>query len=475
MARDDELKYAGEFRIDECTIITHEGFEYSITDLIEVVNFYEDIYSATVSGSVILKDTTNIAMNFPIIGQERLRLKILTPQTNPTRETSIDFTISPLYVYKINIQEEVNQGSQVLSLEFASSEGLRNQTSRISQSYSGQPSEIVEKILRDENYLRSKKEFSIEPTANNVKIVFPNYKPFKCIRHLLNISNSAVANSSPSYLFYETAAGFNFKTFDGLCKEPVKFFFRENVASVLNERKVVDVRLNLETIISYQIVTSKDTYRNLQNGMIASKLIEHDIYNKKLDLHKYDYLSNFDTDIHPDERGSPIIAAAEDLDTNKPITDSDAKLYVSSTASGYSFSEGENYPYQSDNRNQTLQRKKSRKIQFESGIALNVEVPGQTAIHAGDKIRLEIGAQSSLVQKDEDTLLTGNYIITQLRHTFSQSGDAKHSIVMRVAKDSKSGKAYGNSVQNINALYQDGGKSTTTSTDSDYYSATQAI
>ena len=62
MARDDELKYAGEFRIDECTIITHEGFEYGITDLIEAVNFYEDIYSATVSGSIIVKDTTNIVM-----------------------------------------------------------------------------------------------------------------------------------------------------------------------------------------------------------------------------------------------------------------------------------------------------------------------------------------------------------------------------------------------------------------------------
>lgn len=475
MARDDELKYAGEFRIDECTIITHEGFEYNINALIEAVNFYEDIYSATVSGSIIVKDTTNIVMNFPIIGQERLRLRIQTPQTNPTRETMIDFTNSPLYIYKINIQEEVNQGSQIVSLEFASSEGLRNQTSRISQSYSGQPSDIIEKILRDESYLKSKKELNVEPTANNVKIVFPNYKPFKCIRHLLNISNSAVANSSPSYLFYETAAGFNFRTFDGLCKEPVKFYFRENVASVLNDKKVVDVRLNLETIVSYQIVTSKDTYRNLQNGMIASKLIEHDIYHKKLDLHKYDYLSNFDTDIHPDEGGSPIIAAAEDLDTNKPITDSDAKLYVSSTASGYSFSEGENYPYQSDNRNQTLQRKKSRKIQFESGVALNVEVPGQTSIHAGDKIRLEIGATSTLVQKDEDVSLTGNYIVTQLRHTFNQSGDAKHSIVMRVAKDSKSGKAYGNSVQNINSLYQDGGKSTTKSTDTDYYSESQVI
>lgn len=477
MARDDELKYAGEFRIDECTIITHEGFEYNINALIESVNFYEDIYSATVSGSIIVKDTTNIVMNFPIIGQERLLLKIQTPQTNPTRETSIDFTKMPLYIYKINMQEGLNEGSQLISLEFASSEGLRNQTSRISQSYSGQPSEIVEKILRDESYLKSKKELIVEPTANNVKVVFPNYKPFKCIRHLLNISNSSVANNSPSYLFYETAAGFNFRTFDGLCKEPVKFFFRENVASVLNEKKVIDVRLNLETIVSYQIVTSKDTYKNLQNGMIASKLIEHDIYHKKLDLYKYDYLSNFDTDIHPDEGGSPIIAAAEDLETLKPITDSDAKLYVSSTASGYSFSEGSNYPYQSDNRNQTLQRKKSRKIQFESGVALNVEVPGQTAIHAGDKIRLEIGATSSIVQKDEDTDLTGNYIVTQLRHTFNQSGDAKHSIVMRVAKDSKQGNAYGNSIQRMpsHTITSAANNSVTKSTDTEYYSQTTAI
>ena len=102
-------------------------------------------------------------------------------------------------------------------------------------------------------------------------------------------------------------------------------------------------------------------------------------------------------------------------------------------------------------------------------------MPGQTAIHAGDKIRLEIGATSSIVQKDEDTDLTGNYIVTQLRHTFNQSGDAKHSIVMRVAKDSKQGNAYGNSVQNVNMLYQDGGKATTKSTDTEYYSQTTAV
>ena len=105
MARDDEIKFAGEFRIDECTIITHEGFEYNITSLVEAVNFYEDIYKATVTGDIVIKDTTNIIMNFPIIGQERLKLKIQTPQANPTRETHIDFTQTPLYIHKINLQD----------------------------------------------------------------------------------------------------------------------------------------------------------------------------------------------------------------------------------------------------------------------------------------------------------------------------------------------------------------------------------
>ena len=98
-----------------------------------------------------------------------------------------------------------------------------------------------------------------------------------------------------------------------------------------------------------------------------------------------------------------------------------------------------NYPYQSDNRNQTLQRKKSRKIQFETVCSKRRSAMVKLLFTLGIKIRLEIGATSTIVQKDEDTDLTGNYIVTQLRHTFNQSGDAKHSIVMRVAKDSKQG------------------------------------
>ena len=226
-----------------------------------------------------------------------------------------------------------------------------------------------------------------------------------------------------------------------MCREEPKFFFKENTGASLNEQGVVDAQKNLDTLVNYQRVSSKDTVKNLNSGMISSKLIAHDVYNKRVDLYKYNYLDNFDRDIHPDNgEATPIISTAKDPDSQKSLTENeDTKLYVVSTASGYSFEESGNYPYQSDNKSQTLQRKLARKEQFENGYILNIEVNGQTFIQAGDKVNLEIGATSSVTDAKEDKQMSGNYIITHLRHTFTKSQQLKHKILMQVAKDSGKG------------------------------------
>ena len=208
------------------------------------------------------------------------------------------------------------------------------------------------------------------------------------------------------------------------------------------------VEKELQNIITYQVTPRKDTMRNIQSGMLSSKLLTHDIYFKRLNLYKYDYLSNFDKDIHPDNgKGRPIYSEAKDPDNQKNLFDhEDTKLFVTTTASGASFSEVTdgilNYPYQSDNLDQTLQRKKARNEQFEYGICMNVEINGQTYIQAGDKIGLEIGATAANTDKKLDDTLSGNYIVTHLRHTFTISQETKHKIIMRVAKDSKKGNFY---------------------------------
>ena len=70
MAKSD-LQFAGEFLITQCKLLTTSGNEYDIRNLVQNINIYEDIFSHTVSGDILLKDTINLVMNGPIIGQDR--------------------------------------------------------------------------------------------------------------------------------------------------------------------------------------------------------------------------------------------------------------------------------------------------------------------------------------------------------------------------------------------------------------------
>ena len=107
-------------------------------------------------------------------------LKIQTPQKSPNQDTIIDYTDTPLLFIRINMVTGEGENALLYSLNFTTQEAMRNQSSRVSQSYKGQPSEIVEKILRDKNYLDSTRRLFVRGTANMTKMVFPNIETICC-------------------------------------------------------------------------------------------------------------------------------------------------------------------------------------------------------------------------------------------------------------------------------------------------------
>ena len=77
----------------------------------------------------------------------------MTPQKSPKKDTTIDFTLSPLMIYKVNTVQGDGENALVVSLQFGSVEAFRNNTCRVSQSYSGQPSDIVERYYEMKHIL----------------------------------------------------------------------------------------------------------------------------------------------------------------------------------------------------------------------------------------------------------------------------------------------------------------------------------
>ena len=426
MAQSD-LRYAGDYNFDKCEILTTSGNRFDITQLVESITIYEHIFDETISGSIALKDTTNLVENAPIIGQEKLFLKISTPQSEPNEDTIIDYSKQPLDIYKINLQYGTNEGATLIGLDFTTQEIHRNNISRVSQSYKGQPWEIVKKVLRDPNYLNSTTRFFYEETSNLIKLIAPNIPPLDLIDHILARCNSKQHGQSPSYLFYETTKGFHMRSVDGLCSQEPIYYYKENVPNQLDDKGVINAATNLQTIHGFELVPTTDIEAQLEDGMFSSRLISHDFYKKSVSGFLYDYIDMYNNDIHLES--NPLISSS--IEKTK-----DAKLFVTNTSSGTIFNEGTNYPYESDSQIKNLQRNASRMTQLDFGITLNMTVPGNTFLQAGDVIDCAIKGSSTLsTDSPQISKLAGRYLIKSLRHDFNVSSKALHTMRLQVVKD----------------------------------------
>ena len=89
MAEKDSLQIAGEFQIETCKILTTTGMSFTIKNVVQTITIFENIFSESISGVITIADTTDLVNNGPIIGEEKLLLKLITPQANKSMETMI--------------------------------------------------------------------------------------------------------------------------------------------------------------------------------------------------------------------------------------------------------------------------------------------------------------------------------------------------------------------------------------------------
>ena len=57
MVAKSELQFAGEFLVEECKIVSTTGEIYDIMEIVEEINVFENIYTATISGDIAVSYT----------------------------------------------------------------------------------------------------------------------------------------------------------------------------------------------------------------------------------------------------------------------------------------------------------------------------------------------------------------------------------------------------------------------------------
>jgi hypothetical protein len=440
--RTDAIQYAGDYILADCKIVTQSGLELDLKEQVASVNIYEDVFSNAISGDISILDTNNLLSVGPIVGQEKLLLKLATPSSSGTynRKNSIDFTRSPLHVYKVSAKTRVNENTEAFTLSFTTPEMVRNQKVRVSRSFTGEPSEIVKQLVREESSLFCKKEFFFEKTVNNYTFVIPNMRPFDAINMIARRSLSSTYNFAPTYVFYETIKGFYFRSIDSMLdrKNP-RMIYRETTPNA--DR--FDIQGHMQNILKYDVVTSYDTLSNSRSGMYSSRMTLANLFTHEVQQIDYNYLDDFQYDTHVDsnrasQRPYPLVSNSRD-DYGLRISDyPDSVLHTTSyeTDEGNMLSKAYQTGVEHNNVNNWLLRRKSRFQQFKNGVVLRVDVPGNTTLQVGDLVGLDILNKNRAVDGRYDKYLSGRYLVTQLRHSFVKgNGQYKHTTIMHCAKD----------------------------------------
>jgi hypothetical protein len=309
----DRLTKAGRFQLDDITLVSYLSADgsnknaksISIRTQVIEINIFESLEGPGLSGNVVVADAQSVISHLPLTGYERIEFRLYTPGIGRGYDFSY-ITGHPMYIYKISGRNPLTPKSQIYVLHFCSREMLDNEMVRVNKTLSGTVDQMVIDIFR--NDLQSKKNLIVEETRGVRKYVMPRFKPFKAINQISLVAEP-LKYASSGMLFYEDATGFRYRSIENMlavagAARPVTAKFQQKPRNVKGGTGITDIIREMQTVDGYTIKDQFDTLKNLSNGVYASRMVSHDLFNKTFKEVDFDYNTYFPTIFHTEHDGA---------------------------------------------------------------------------------------------------------------------------------------------------------------------------
>lgn len=416
MQSNQKLRFAGDVSIDKVQIITPTGFYQDITAQVLNIQFYEDIFAPFITGSIVVKESFDLINLFPFVGEEFLDLEVTTPTL---KDSSIK---GKYYIYKLTDREHLGDKNVVYQIHFISVEAIADMNKKVSKTFSGKISDLVEQFVKDKNIgLESDKKIIIDPTNNNVKYISNYWSPVKNLNYLCG--NAVNKNKTPNYVFFENRDGFYFISLENLYQNTVtsEFVYDKYTRDKLPDgRDIRNVNEDYKRILEINIPVAHDYMDRLRNGMLASRQFSYDITKKTYNVKNYNMLTRFKDQKH--------------LNTY-PINSDKVVFRSNSTIINFPKNYG-NFTGYGDVTNAQSNQERISTLKMAESNKINITVPGRTDYTVGQKIAIVLYRVEPASKKDRDLtdkMFSGYYLIAAINHVIDRE---KHHCYMELIKES---------------------------------------
>ncbi len=400
-----------------------------ISDLVTELSIYQSIQVPFITGKLLIVDAISLLDNIMILGNEQVTITIGIRSTSGEDE-KLTMSFITTSIEKLEKQKDTN----IYALTLGSAHLLHNSNVRISQSYKGKSSEIVQSILKD-NLGLSDDQLDIEDTSDNIKVVVPG---LKIADTLMWISRRAQSETlTPCFVFEHLDGSMAFNSLSKMYSRPAPFTY------VRRDSLSTDPLTTYYSIIDMQIDNIGQGYKNISEGMFSAKVFAFDVMTKQLveqDFNLTEYEDD-DTSLNnaiansgvtvkgktvyelPDAKIYNIITSSDGSNTDRPdITG------VNELIGDYHTNAEFKIPYLN-----------SKLLQLEN-FMMTITVQGNINVFPGSKITVIVPSSQNTFKSAEilnDLMYSGDYVTTSVRHIFTSQ---RHMTFIQLAKDTIASK-----------------------------------
>lgn len=424
-----------DYALVNLNLLTTVGL-WDIRLLMNEVSYQEDLFKNTIHGYVLLTEGAGYSEAFNLTGNETLQLtfsKAGNGNTGPTGEL-IDKTFR---VYKIDKRKlSGNMYTEQYCLYFCSEEMVLSEQYKVSKSY---PNKDIAYNITDicTNFLGiSPSKLNIDSTYGTYSFIVPNLKPFDAINWFSTYARPMPPVPGADMLFFENRNGFNFKSLQNLMdsQKTVSYGSYRYDPKNTNQAKLQE---EAENVTTYEVISTYDALSAVNSGLFANQLISVDILTRAKKTTNFDYLDYWNNQPSLGLNKFPITNTYKNRFGHQmnQAEQSVLKLVFSN------FDESNNSVVQSNPGSvatnifaETYIPYRTAQLALANYTRVKMSVPGDPNLSVGYVIEFELLSRNpNAQQKEPDSFLSGDYLITAVRHLITQN---EYKTVMEVAKDS---------------------------------------
>ena len=434
----DTLNFPGDFTMDYCFLVNHKGQSIDISNAVNEISFYENIERPFITGELSLIDASGIIKDNELnIGQEFLVVKMRTPTLPEEIENIVDSSDISFRIVSVK-KDEIGTNFRAVKLAFTTKEFVRDKQVRISKTYTGAYSEMIEDVLNNQNFLQTEKSVIIEPTRGTKKHTITDQHPIEFINTIKHKCQSQ-DRENVGYLFYERLDNqFHFRSYGSLIAnaKTADEEIRTYEYTKSGQRPGLTPIERLNNIIRLTPLLHHNQITNLNEGYYGSRLGAFDLYTKTYTETTYNHFDAYKNTPHLDistegeENAVMLHAKTPDRDGLRLSDYSDYIQLntVHTTADEETLSNPENTILQQ--RSQNMNWRQNR---------IQLETYGMAGIHAGEIIKVLVPSinEEKTMEPTIEPSLSGNYIIEAIQHKITLVPGKSHRMLFTCIRDSQ--------------------------------------